>query len=61
MKEHSIKAIKEEFKNKGVFYTPPELSEYLKSLVDKEIKNVYILVEKREVLENERIQEKGEN
>ena len=41
MKEHSIKAIKEEFKNKGVFYTPPELSEYLKSLVDKEIKNVY--------------------
>ena len=27
----------------------------------KEIKNVYILVEKREVLENERIQEKGDD
>lgn len=33
-KDYSVKAIRESFKEKGIFYTPPELALYLKSLVD---------------------------
>ena len=41
MKDYSIKSIRDEFKSKGVFYTPKELGERLKSLADVEYKNVY--------------------
>lgn len=41
MKDYSIKSIRNEFKSKGVFYTPKELGEKLKSLVDIEYSNVY--------------------
>lgn len=38
---YNIKNIREEFKSKGIFYTQPELAEYMKSLVDVDITNVY--------------------
>lgn len=39
--DYSIKKIRQEFKEKGVFYTPPELAEYMKSLIDIKYDNVY--------------------
>lgn len=41
MAQYNIKNIREEFKSKGIFYTQPELAEYMKSLIDIEIKDVY--------------------
>lgn len=41
MKQKSLKNIRKEFKNNGVFYTPIALAERLKSYVDIEIDNVY--------------------
>lgn len=41
MKQKSIKNIRQEFKDNGVFYTPPALAERLKSYVDIDVKNVY--------------------
>ncbi|MDO4720950.1 MAG: N-6 DNA methylase [Peptostreptococcaceae bacterium] len=41
MNDLSVKAIRQDFKNKGIFYTPPALAEYLKSLIDTPYKNVY--------------------
>ena len=41
MNDFNLKNIKSEFKNKGIFYTPPELGEYLKSLIDIEYDEVY--------------------
>lgn len=41
MRQYNIKNIREEFKSKGIFYTQPELAEYMKSLVDVEITDVY--------------------
>lgn len=41
MNDYSIKSIRNEFKSKGVFYTPKELGEKLKGLVDIEYSNVY--------------------
>ena len=41
MQDYSIKSIRSEFKSKGVFYTPRELGEKLKSLIDVEYANVY--------------------
>ena len=38
---YNIKSIKEEFKAKGIFYTQPELAEYMKSLVNIPIADVY--------------------
>lgn len=38
---YDIKTIKQEFKDKGIFYTPPELAEMLKSYVDVEPREVY--------------------
>ena len=38
---YDLKSIKQEFKEKGIFYTPPELSEYLKTLIDINISDVY--------------------
>lgn len=37
MAQYNIKNIREEFKSKGIFYTQPELAEYMKSLVDVDI------------------------
>lgn len=41
MKQKSIKNIRQEFKNNGIFYTPLALSERLKSYVDIEPESVY--------------------
>lgn len=41
MKQKSIKNIRQEFKDNGIFYTPPELAEKLKSYVDFEPETVY--------------------
>lgn len=41
MKQKSIKNIRQEFKDNGIFYTPPELAEKLKSYVDIEPHSVY--------------------
>lgn len=41
MKEKSIKNIRKEFKDNGIFYTPPELALRLKSYIDFEPDNVY--------------------
>lgn len=41
MNQKSIKNIRQEFRRKGIFYTPPEIAEKLKSYVDFEPRNVY--------------------
>lgn len=41
MKQKSIKNIRKDFKDKGIFYTPPEIAEKLKSYVNMKIQNVY--------------------
>lgn len=41
MKEKSIKNIRKEFKDNGIFYTPPELALKLKTYIKFEPKNVY--------------------
>lgn len=41
MKDYSVKAIRQEFKKKGIFYTQKELAEYLKSLLPKNVDKVY--------------------
>lgn len=41
MKQKSIKNIRQEFKDNGIFYTPPELAEKLKSYVGFEPGTVY--------------------
>ena len=41
MRQKSIKNIRQEFKDNGIFYTPPELAKKLKSYVDIEPKSVY--------------------
>ena len=41
MSNYNIKSIKEEFKSKGIFYTQPGVAEYMKSLVDIDISEVY--------------------
>lgn len=41
MRQKSIKNIRQEFKDNGIFYTPPELVEKLKSYVDIEPHSVY--------------------
>jgi len=41
MSEYNLKAIREEFKQKGIYYTPPELVETIKSYVTNNPKNVY--------------------
>lgn len=38
---YNLKSIRQEFKKNGVFYTQPELAEYMKSLVDIDISDVY--------------------
>ena len=41
VKQKSIKNIRQEFKDNGIFYTPPELAEKLKSYVGFEPGTVY--------------------
>lgn len=38
---HSVKAVREQFKNNGVFYTPPELAEMMKSFLPQDIDEIY--------------------
>jgi type I restriction system adenine methylase HsdM len=38
---YNIKSIKEEFKNKGIFYTPKELALFIKSFLPNNVKEVY--------------------
>lgn len=38
---HSVKAVREKFKNNGVFYTPPELAEMMKSFLPQDIDEIY--------------------
>jgi type I restriction enzyme M protein len=39
--DYNLKNIKNQFKKAGVFYTPPELAEWLKSLIPEKPKRVY--------------------
>lgn len=41
MKQKSLKNIRQEFKDNGIFYTPPELAKKLKSYVNFQPENVY--------------------
>lgn len=41
MNDYSIKSIRKQFKDNGVFYTPPELAEFLKSLIPGSPAKVY--------------------
>lgn len=41
MTGYNIKSIREDFKSKGIFYTPKELAELLKSYLPKAVKEVY--------------------
>ena len=41
MTDYSVKAIRQSFKEKGIFYTPPELAEYLKSFLPEGVTDVY--------------------
>lgn len=38
---YNIKSIKKEFAEKGIFYTQPELANYLKSFLPEDVKEVY--------------------
>ena len=37
----SVKSIRKEFQSKGIFYTPKELAEYIKSFLPEDVKEVY--------------------
>lgn len=41
MREYNLKNIKQDFKEKGIFYTPPELALFLKSLLPDDVKEIY--------------------
>lgn len=38
---HSFKSVREDFKSRGVFYTPPELAEFIKSLLPDDVDEIY--------------------
>ena len=38
---YNLKSIKKEFAEKGVFYTPPELAEFIKSFIPQDVQEVY--------------------
>lgn len=41
MKEYNIKTIRQDFKEKGIFYTTKDLAEYLKSFLPDDVKEIY--------------------
>ena len=41
MKEFNLKTIKQDFKDKGIFYTTKELALYLKSFLPEDVKEIY--------------------
>lgn len=41
MKDYNIKSIRQDFKQKGIFYTQKELAEYIKSLLPANVNRVY--------------------
>lgn len=38
---YNLKSIKKDFAEKGVFYTPPELAEFIKSFIPQDVQEVY--------------------
>lgn len=38
---HSVKSIRKQFKDNGVFYTPPELAEYMRKLFPADVAEIY--------------------
>ena len=38
---YDIKSIRQDFKEKGIFYTTPELANYLKSFLPADVKEIY--------------------
>ena len=41
MKDYNIKSIRQDFKQKGIFYTQKELAEYIKNLLPENVDRVY--------------------
>lgn len=41
MQDYNIKSIRQDFKEKGIFYTQKELAEYLKSFFPDDVKEIY--------------------
>lgn len=41
MSEYNLRSIRAEFKNKGIFYTTPELALYLRSFLPDDVKEIY--------------------
>lgn len=41
MSEYNLKSIRKDFKEKGIFYTQPELAKYLKSFLSDDVKEIY--------------------
>ena len=41
MQDYNIKSIRQDFKEKGIFYTQKELAEYLKSFLPDDVKEIY--------------------
>lgn len=41
MKDFNLKNIRQDFKDKGIFYTPKELALYLKSFLPEDVKEIY--------------------
>ena len=41
MKDYNLKTIKQDFKSKGIFYTPKDLALYLKSFLPDDVKEIY--------------------
>ncbi len=39
--EYNIKSIREDFKKKGIFYTPKELAIFIKSFIEWDVKEIY--------------------
>lgn len=41
MSEYNLKSIRKDFKEKGIFYTQPELAKYLKSFLPDDVSEIY--------------------
>ena len=41
MADYSIKSIRQDFKNKGIFYTPEKLSKFMRNLLPAEVDEIY--------------------
>lgn len=41
MADYSIKSIRQDFKNKGIFYTPENLSKFMRNLLPAKVDEIY--------------------